>query len=324
MKKELTTVDEINKIMDEAFVKIANNITGQLPDVYFGSVMKASADWRSKLPVDEPDDDELLAETPADVIGMLGFDPLTVMDKIDAATERVLKIGGPGSGNFEHEGRPGLVGGSAPQGGSSPMQENVTRAVKESLATTEKHEPKVTALLEGLAAKHGGTMVGLKFRMKTESSLIRKVMLDSNKKDIPPEEALALINDKLRYTMTFHPDNLVANTKAVEDELRKNGYNILDHKSKNFYGPNHEYEGYNTVWTDGKDEVFEVQFHTPDSHRIKEENHEQSYVKSREVEDEAELKKLSEQMVANWTINASKGNYIRPKDFHLLGIQQAG
>jgi len=45
-------------------------------DVHFGSVNDKKPNWRDVLPVDEPDDDdEELAFTPEDVVGLLGFDP---------------------------------------------------------------------------------------------------------------------------------------------------------------------------------------------------------------------------------------------------------
>jgi hypothetical protein len=48
-----------------------------LPDVYFGSPNAGTVDWRDEVYADDaPDDDEQLAETPADVIELLGFDPL--------------------------------------------------------------------------------------------------------------------------------------------------------------------------------------------------------------------------------------------------------
>ena len=47
-------------------------------DVYFGEVDNPLLDWRkSKSLIDEEDpDDELLDETPEDVVALLGFDPL--------------------------------------------------------------------------------------------------------------------------------------------------------------------------------------------------------------------------------------------------------
>lgn len=46
----------------------------RLPDVHFGSVEEEPEDWR-ETPTDDDDDDEVLAETPPDVIQLLGFDP---------------------------------------------------------------------------------------------------------------------------------------------------------------------------------------------------------------------------------------------------------
>lgn len=47
-----------------------------IPDARFGSAEAEDADWRAAPDADA--DDELLPETPADVILMLGFDPLEV------------------------------------------------------------------------------------------------------------------------------------------------------------------------------------------------------------------------------------------------------
>lgn len=51
-----------------------------LPNITFGDSGDAAPDWRSdKALEDEVDpDDELLPETPPDVIDMLGFDPRDV------------------------------------------------------------------------------------------------------------------------------------------------------------------------------------------------------------------------------------------------------
>ena len=45
----------------------------ELPDVYFGS---PAAEPVPLVEDDSPDDDEELPETPADVVALLGFDPL--------------------------------------------------------------------------------------------------------------------------------------------------------------------------------------------------------------------------------------------------------
>ena len=48
-----------------------------LPDVHFGDASAKPLNWRdAEFDDDTPDDDEELPETPADVIALLGFDPL--------------------------------------------------------------------------------------------------------------------------------------------------------------------------------------------------------------------------------------------------------
>ena len=78
------------------------------PEVYFGTAKELRL---PELPDDpEPDpDDELLEVTPEDVVDMLGFDPLELLEESEK--------GGAGSGNRGHAGRPGQVGGSAPGSG---------------------------------------------------------------------------------------------------------------------------------------------------------------------------------------------------------------
>ena len=51
-----------------------------LPDVYFGPPDDGDLDWREEVYEDEtPDDDAEMAETPEDVVAILGFDPLEEM-----------------------------------------------------------------------------------------------------------------------------------------------------------------------------------------------------------------------------------------------------
>lgn len=59
----------------------------ELPETYFGAVGSAP-DWRD-APDPGADDDALLARTPADVVALLGFDPLE--EEIRADAERRVK-----------------------------------------------------------------------------------------------------------------------------------------------------------------------------------------------------------------------------------------
>jgi len=49
----------------------------EFPDVYFGTAESKPLDWRKYPdPDNDVDDDEVLPQTPKDVVEMLGFDPL--------------------------------------------------------------------------------------------------------------------------------------------------------------------------------------------------------------------------------------------------------
>jgi hypothetical protein len=55
----------------------------ELPQVHFGSVQSKPLDWREVEDIPDSDDEEL-AETPSDVIAMLGFDPKELKGGSDA------------------------------------------------------------------------------------------------------------------------------------------------------------------------------------------------------------------------------------------------
>ena len=100
------------------------------PEVYFGTAKELHL---PELPDDpEPDpDDELLEVTPEDVVDMLGFDPLELLEESEK--------GGAGSGNRGHAGRPGQVGGSAPGSGGR------ARAVTTEAGGDKLSEPEITS-----------------------------------------------------------------------------------------------------------------------------------------------------------------------------------
>jgi hypothetical protein len=58
-------------------------IVGHDCDVHFGEIDRPLPDWREdeSLLNEEDPDDELLIPTPADVVAILGFDPLDIWKK---------------------------------------------------------------------------------------------------------------------------------------------------------------------------------------------------------------------------------------------------
>ncbi len=132
-------------------------------------------------------------------------------------------------------------------------------------------EPAVTGDLTGLAGELGGEMQGLEFNVKTADSLARKIGTDALDRGITEEQAAAQIADVLRYTMTFEPGDYAARVQAAADRLQALGYRFA--KVKNTWDPAAPYRGLNTQIVSPSGQVFELQFHTPESFDLKQENH---------------------------------------------------
>lgn len=215
-----------------------------------------------------------------------------------------LVRGGDGSGNFGHSGRPGERGGSAPQHGEAPdLHERVVargevgHLADQLLAVARKDEPAVTKLLTNLAATYGGEMVGLDYRLKGRDSLMRKIANDAADMDISLEKSADMVTDALRYTMVFDRDNFVEAVQTVQTALAGQGFEMYDHKFRNYLNAS-DYRGYNCVFTDGSGN-FELQFHTPDTIRVKHVSH-QFYEQIRVLKDGPEKDDLIRSMRALW------------------------
>jgi hypothetical protein len=139
-------------------------------------------------------------------------------------------------------------------------------------------EPAVTASLERAAGGNGSRLVGLENKLKTEASLTRK-MADLSldlADDIPADQAVrsvsSNIKDVLRYTVESDTGNYAAAYERTVQDLESQGFTRL--ASKNTWaepgsplaGP---YRGINESWRTAEGQVFEVQFHTPESFATK-------------------------------------------------------
>lgn len=130
-------------------------------------------------------------------------------------------------------------------------------------------ETSVTPELVGLADTHGGRMENLGARLKTQESLARKLETKSASKGLTVNQYKAKVADALRYTMIAPPGEYGPTTQAAIDDFRARGYEV---EVENTWNPDASYKGINTnMKKDGL--VFEVQFHTEDSFRVKTEQH---------------------------------------------------
>lgn len=156
-------------------------------------------------------------------------------------------------------------------------------------------EPQVTAALRA-ALPEGADLVGLEFRRKSEERLAEKLE-DKLEQGMTPAEAVASIKDALRYTVADDPADYTGTHDAVTGALTAAGFRQLE--AKNYWGPGDAYDGLNTVWSAPDGQKFELQFHTPESHALKEAQH-PVYAEMRTEDDPAERQRLFDQMVANW------------------------
>lgn len=157
----------------------------------------------------------------------------------------------------------------------APKADRSTEAValaKGYRSRAESLEPKLTAMLSGLAQKLGGKMEGLGFRLKSTDSIARKIdkeVLEDKSLNGSKEAAAANMGDIIRHTVSFGETDYEGGMSNMVEALKADGYVV---KVKNFWKDGDPYQGVNINLT--KDGVkTELQFHTPESLSTKEKNH---------------------------------------------------
>lgn len=134
---------------------------------------------------------------------------------------------------------------------------NEVIAARQQLAAVAKFEPLVAQTLSELATFNGGDLVGLQYRLKSVESLSRKM---ADQPGVP-------INDALRYTMRFDEANFTESTKATRADLQNQGYKSL--VIRNTFKDGQPYKGINSTFLTPEGEMFELQFHTQESFKMK-------------------------------------------------------
>jgi hypothetical protein len=118
----------------------------------------------------------------------------------------------------------------------------------------------------------GGKMMGLENRVKTVESLQRKIATDMEKEGMSAEQAAARVSDAVRYTASFTPDKLVEGTEALLAKLQQEGKEVVQLKNT-WLDEQSSYKGINVQMRNSDGQMFEVQFHTPQSFGAKERTH---------------------------------------------------
>lgn len=167
------------------------------------------------------------------------------------------------------------------------------QAAAAKLAAAAAAEPAVTPTLSGIAESLGGKMEGLDFRVKGQASMERKInadIADAAERGVTmtPAEAAAKINDALRYTMVFPDAEYTSGVARALAKLEADGFQQI--KLKNFWG-NPDYQGINGIFEKNGQRI-ELQFHTPMSLKVKEDQLHPLFEKYRVSTDPSESGKL--------------------------------
>ncbi|QDP46271.1 MAG: hypothetical protein Unbinned3556contig1001_42 [Prokaryotic dsDNA virus sp.] len=140
---------------------------------------------------------------------------------------------------------------------------------RRSIRKAQLYAEETTKRFEELAAKYGGRMEGLKYRIKNEPSLIRKIVSESVDNSWGAHTVVAQnIKDALRYTMIIDDAKYSKATIGTLEELvNVDGYARL--QVKNTWGKGSSYKGVNTALAHPSGQYMEFQFHTQKSFDIK-------------------------------------------------------
>lgn len=162
-----------------------------------------------------------------------------------------------------------------PDNPDKALSRNDNAAVDKFLDDARKAEERTTPSIKKAMDENGGRPLGLEYRLKTEDSLKLKVanMLDEDP-DLDVDGALKKVNDSVRYTVEFDADNYAKGAGNVHDSLRRDGFVPDGDRGRFNWNEGPGYKGINTTWKDPQTGTqFEVQYHTPDSFKAKQETH---------------------------------------------------
>lgn len=196
-------------------------------------------------------------------------------------------------------------------GGTVPSDALVAKLAQDVHARAVAHADVITAdIQEHLAT--GAELIGLENRVKTESSLARKIRQDSINKQITAEAAASDIFDSVRFTQVSHADRMTADCNRTLNGLRGDGYQVVQVKNTWQNTVGNPYQGVNVKLRHQSGLQVEMQFHTPESFEVKTELHGLYDQQKVAVPGSAEWAKINDQMLA------SSGGLTVPTDVHSI------
>jgi hypothetical protein len=182
-------------------------------------------------------------------------------------------------------------------------------------ARAKKAEPGITGIISRVASENNVTLKGLEFRLKTKDSLARKIASEyrDNAGAISYKIIGEKIGDSVRYTYVIDESRYSSSVMKISEDLKARGLSPYDNKFRNYWS-NPTYKGINSNWISQDGQLFEIQFHTPQSLQVKEEKSHKIYEKQRVETDPLKIKAYSEQIEEIWR------DVSTPKDVDRLTI----
>lgn len=136
--------------------------------------------------------------------------------------------------------------------------------------TAKRKEPKITKDLANALKKTSAKFYGLEHRLKTKESIERKINTDSKEKNISIKEA-SRIKDAVRYTALSKDSDFVKNYNTIKTSLQDKGYTEV--RCRNYFDMYNKglakHKAVQSVFSDPKGYLFELQFQTPASQNAK-------------------------------------------------------
>lgn len=150
-------------------------------------------------------------------------------------------------------------------------------AALKTLSTVKGQEPAITDAARLAARESGSECAHLEYRVKSPSSLTRKINLELEDSITAGSPAKAMtiaasMKDVVRYTVV-HQDHekLTETTRKVAKSLKANGWKLTTFKQ--FYTDGAPYKGIHIIGETPSGTAAEVQIHSADSLAIKNQNH---------------------------------------------------
>jgi len=177
---------------------------------------------------------------------------------------------------------------------------SIANAALNALLEVLRHEPAMTEQIQtAVNACPGATLKGLDNRLKSPSSLARKIQTKGRERRIPYGQGGAGLDDTIRYTVTTDRlADLVPTLEATISTLTAQGWSV--HSAEQSFVQGNPYKGIHLILAGPGGQRSEVQFHTRSALDIKSRGHKQYKIYRDTSQDDATRKAAFNKCVALW------------------------